>query len=65
MAAIAENRKARFNYILEEEHEAGMVLEGWEVKAIRAGRANIKEAYVIMKKGEPFVIGRASCRERV
>ena len=57
MAAIAENRKARFNYILEEEHEAGMVLEGWEVKAIRAGRANIKEAYVVMKGSEPFVIG--------
>ena len=57
MAAIAENRKARFNYILEEEHEAGMVLEGWEVKAIRAGRAHLKEAYVVIKNGELVLIG--------
>jgi len=57
MAAIAENRKARFNYILEEEHEAGMVLEGWEVKAIRAGQVQLTDGYVVIKDGELFLIG--------
>ena len=55
--SIVDNRKAFHDYFVEERYEAGMVLEGWEVKAIRAGRANIKEAYVIMKGAEPFVIG--------
>ena len=55
--SIIDNRKAFHDYFIEERYEAGMVLEGWEVKAIRAGRANIKEAYVIMKSGEPYVIG--------
>jgi SsrA-binding protein len=55
--SIAENKKAFHDYFIEERYEAGMVLEGWEVKAIRAGRAQIKEAYVIMKGAEPFVIG--------
>ena len=55
--SIVDNRKAFHDYFIEERYEAGMVLEGWEVKAIRAGRANIKEAYVIMKGAEPFVIG--------
>ena len=55
--SIVDNKKAFHDYFIEERYEAGMVLEGWEVKAIRAGRANIKEAYVIMKSGEPFVIG--------
>ena len=55
--SIVDNRKAFHDYFIEERYEAGMVLEGWEVKAIRAGRANIKEAYVVMKHGEPFVIG--------
>ena len=55
--SIIDNRKAFHDYFIEERYEAGLVLEGWEVKAIRAGRANIKEAYVIMKGGEPFVIG--------
>ena len=55
--SIVENRKAFHDYFVEERYEAGLVLEGWEVKAIRAGRANIKEAYVIMKGAEPFVIG--------
>src|ERR1700741_1571759 len=54
---IVDNKKAFHDYFIEERYEAGMVLEGWEVKAIRAGRANIKEAYVIMKGAEPFVIG--------
>ena len=55
--SIIENKKAFHDYFIEERYEAGMVLEGWEVKAIRAGRANIKEAYVIMKGAAPYVIG--------
>jgi SsrA-binding protein len=55
--SIVENRKAFHDYFIEERFEAGLVLEGWEVKAIRAGRAQLKEAYVILQKGEPFVIG--------
>ena len=55
--SIVDNRKAFHDYFVEERYEAGLVLEGWEVKAIRAGRANIKEAYVIMKGAEPFLIG--------
>jgi len=55
--SIVDNRKAFHDYFIEERFEAGLVLEGWEVKAIRAGRAQIKEAYVVVKHGEPFVIG--------
>ena len=55
--SIVHNRKASHDYFIEERYEAGMVLEGWEVKSIRAGRANIKEAYVVMKGAEPYVIG--------
>src|SRR3989440_3471279 len=55
--SIIENRKAFHDYFVEERFEAGLVLEGWEVKAIRAGRAQIKEAYVILKGAEPFVVG--------
>ena len=55
--SIVENRKAFHDYFIEDRYEAGLVLEGWEVKAIRAGRANLKEAYVILKKEEPYVIG--------
>lgn len=55
--SIVENRKAFHDYFIEERFEAGLVLEGWEVKAIRAGRAQLKEAYVVLQKGEPFVIG--------
>src|SRR5437899_10989378 len=54
---IAENRKARFDYFIEERYEAGMSLEGWEVKAMRAGRAQLKEAYVYVRGGEAFLIG--------
>ncbi|MDO5057267.1 MAG: SsrA-binding protein SmpB [Lautropia sp.] len=57
MSNIAENRKAGFNYFIEERIEAGLVLEGWEVKAIRAGRVQIQEAYVIVRAGELFLIG--------
>ena len=55
--SIVENKKAFHDYFIEERYEAGLVLEGWEVKAIRAGRAQIKEAYVVLKGAEPFVIG--------
>ena len=55
--SIVDNKKAFHDYFIEERYEAGLVLEGWEVKSIRAGRAQIKEAYVILKGAEPFVIG--------
>ncbi|MBN8440201.1 MAG: SsrA-binding protein SmpB [Thauera sp.] len=55
--SIIDNRKAYHDYFIEEKYEAGLVLEGWEVKAIRAGRANIKEAYVIVKDEEIFIFG--------
>ena len=55
--SIVQNKKAFHDYFIEERYEAGLVLEGWEVKAIRAGRVQIKEAYVILQKGEPFVVG--------
>ena len=54
---IVENRKAFHDYFIEERFEAGIALEGWEVKSIRAGRANLKEAYVVVKGGELFLIG--------
>jgi SsrA-binding protein len=55
--SIVDNKKAFFDYFIEERFEAGLVLEGWEVKAIRAGRAHIKEAYVVIRKAELFLIG--------
>ena len=55
--SIVENRKAFHDYFIEERFEAGLVLEGWEVKAIRAGRANLKEAYVVVKSGELVLLG--------
>jgi SsrA-binding protein len=55
--SIAENKKAFHDYFIEERFEAGLVLEGWEAKAIRAGRSNLKESYVILKGGEVFLIG--------
>jgi SsrA-binding protein len=55
--SIVDNRKAFHDYFIEERYEAGLVLEGWEVKAIRAGRAQIKEAYVVLKRGEVVLIG--------
>lgn len=54
---IAENRKARFNYHIEERFEAGLVLEGWEVKAIREGQVQLTDGYVVIKNGELFLIG--------
>jgi len=55
--SIAENKKAFHDYFIEDRFEAGLVLEGWEAKAIRAGRSNIKESYVVLKGGEVFLIG--------
>ena len=55
--SISTNKKAFHDYFVEEKYEAGIVLEGWEVKAIRAGRVQIKEAYVIIKGGELWVLG--------
>jgi SsrA-binding protein len=55
--SIVENRKAFHDYFIEERVEAGLVLEGWEVKAIRAGRANLKESYVVVKGSEILLVG--------
>ena len=55
--SIVENRKALHDYFIEERYEAGLALAGWEVKAIRAGRAQLKEAYVIVRNGEVYLIG--------
>lgn len=56
-ATIAQNKRARHEYFIEEEFEAGVALQGWEVKSLRAGKANISDSYVIMKKGEAFLLG--------
>ena len=55
--SITVNKKAFHDFFVEEKFEAGIALQGWEVKAIRAGRMNIKESYVIIKGGEIFLIG--------
>jgi len=54
---IAENKKARFDYFIEESLEAGIALEGWEVKSLRQGRANLTESYAILKDGEAWLLG--------
>jgi SsrA-binding protein len=54
---IVDNKKAFHDYFIEDRFEAGMVLEGWEVKSIRAGRVQLKEAYVITRGGEIFLFG--------
>lgn len=55
--SIAQNKRARFDYFIEEKFEAGMALLGWEVKSLRAGKAQITEGYVLIKDGEAFLIG--------
>ncbi len=55
--SIVQNKKAFHDYFVEEKYEAGVIFEGWEVKSIRAGRVQIKEAYVIVRNGELFLIG--------
>ena len=54
---IVDNKKAFHEYFIEERYESGMALEGWEVKSIRAGRIQLKEAYVIVRNGEVFLFG--------
>lgn len=54
---IAENRRARHDYFIEERLEAGLALEGWEVKALRAGRGQLSEAYVFLRNNEAFLTG--------
>jgi SsrA-binding protein len=54
---IAQNRRARFDYFIEDTFEAGIALQGWEVKSLRAGKAQITEAYVIVKNSEAFLLG--------
>jgi SsrA-binding protein len=56
-APIAENRRARYDYHLEEFYEAGVVLAGWEIKAIRAGQVQLTDGYVLIRDGELFLIG--------
>ncbi len=55
--SIAQNKKAFHDYFIEDKYEAGIVLEGWEVKAIREGKVQLKEAYVIVQRGEIYIIG--------
>lgn len=55
--SIIENRKAFHDYTIEERFEAGLVLQGWEVKAIRAGRAQLKESYVVVLDGALWLLG--------
>jgi SsrA-binding protein len=55
--SIARNKKAWHDYFIEEEFETGLVLEGWEVKSLRAGAAQLKESYVIHRNGELFLFG--------
>jgi SsrA-binding protein len=56
-AHIAENRRARFEYHIEETYEAGVVLAGWEIKAIRAGQVQLTDGYVVIRNGELYLIG--------
>ena len=54
---LADNKKAQFNYAIEERFEAGMVLQGWEVKALREGKVQLTDGYVVVRDGELFLIG--------
>jgi SsrA-binding protein len=56
-ATIATNKKARYDYFIEERIEAGVALQGWEVKSLRAGKAQIGDGYVLLKDGEAFLLG--------
>ncbi|MBP6017951.1 MAG: SsrA-binding protein SmpB [Burkholderiaceae bacterium] len=55
--SIVDNRKATHDYFIEDRYEAGLVLQGWEVKAIRAGHVQIRESYVIVRDGEIWIVG--------
>jgi SsrA-binding protein len=54
---IAQNRKARHDYFLEDHMEAGLILQGWEVKSIRAGRVQLDQSYILLKRGEAYLFG--------
>ncbi|MBN2646526.1 MAG: SsrA-binding protein SmpB [Thiotrichales bacterium] len=54
---IAQNKKARFDYFIEQEFEAGLALEGWEVKSLRQGKAQISESYILLKNNEAWLFG--------
>jgi SsrA-binding protein len=56
-STIALNKKAGFDYFIEEQYEAGLVLQGWEVKSLRAGKVNLSDSHVIIKYGEAFLLG--------
>ncbi|NIG63049.1 MAG: SsrA-binding protein SmpB [Serratia symbiotica] len=56
-APIAQNKRARFEYFIEEEIEAGLSLKGWEVKSLRAGKSNLSDSYVIFRNGEAYLFG--------
>ncbi len=56
-ASIAQNRQARHDYTIVERFEAGLVLHGWEVKSLRAGKIQLRDAYVLLKNGEAFLFG--------
>ncbi|MFP4080914.1 MAG: SsrA-binding protein SmpB [Ectothiorhodospira sp.] len=56
-STIALNKKARHDYFIEDRYEAGLSLQGWEVKSLRAGRAQLSESYVLIKKGEAWLLG--------
>ena len=56
-SSIAHNKKARFDYFIEDRLEAGLALQGWEVKSMRAGKAQIVDSYVILREGEAWLLG--------
>jgi SsrA-binding protein len=56
-ASIAQNKKARFDYFIEDRLEAGLALQGWEVKSMRAGKAQLTDSYVILREGEAWLLG--------
>jgi SsrA-binding protein len=56
-STIVTNKKARFEYFIEDEYEAGLVLQGWEIKSLRAGKINLSDAHVIVKYGEAWLLG--------
>ncbi len=56
-ATIAQNKRARHEYFIEEEFEAGLALQGWEVKSLRAGKAHISDSYVLLRDGEAYLFG--------
>lgn len=56
-STIALNKKARFDYFIEERFEAGLALEGWEVKSLRSGKVQLRDSYILLKNGEAYLFG--------